>query len=73
MDAELQRQAEAARGFMPADEGLALHEAAERVAAALPLANETWQTWQGAGMAAVPVRDLLALRAALRKMDVTIT
>ena len=28
MDAELRRQAEAARGFMPADEGMALHDAA---------------------------------------------
>jgi len=28
MDAELRRQAEAARGFMPPDEGLALHDAA---------------------------------------------
>ena len=32
MDAELRRHAEAARGFMPPDEGLALHDAAAAVA-----------------------------------------
>jgi predicted O-methyltransferase YrrM len=31
MDAELRRHAEAARGFMPSDEGLALHDAAAAV------------------------------------------
>ena len=37
MDAELRRRAEAARGFMPPDEGLALYEAAASVAVAGPL------------------------------------
>ena len=37
MDAELRRQAEAARGFMPPDEGLALYEAAAAVAVDGPL------------------------------------
>jgi predicted O-methyltransferase YrrM len=37
MDADLQRHAEAARGFMPADEGLALHEAAMSVTVQGPL------------------------------------
>jgi predicted O-methyltransferase YrrM len=36
MDAELRRQAEAARGFMPPDEGLALHDAAAAVAVGGP-------------------------------------
>ena len=37
MDAALRRQAEAARGFMPPDEGLALHDAAAAVAVEGPL------------------------------------
>jgi predicted O-methyltransferase YrrM len=37
MDAELRRHAEAARGFMPPDEGLALHDAALAVAVDGPL------------------------------------
>jgi len=37
MDPELRRHAEAARGFMPPDEGLALHDAAAGVAVAGPL------------------------------------
>ena len=37
MDADLQRHAEAARGFMPADEGLALHGAAMSVSVPGPL------------------------------------
>ena len=37
MDAELRRQAEAARGFMPADEGMALHDAASAVAVDGPM------------------------------------
>ena len=36
MDAQLQAAAEAARGFMPPDEGLALHEAGLAAAAAVP-------------------------------------
>jgi predicted O-methyltransferase YrrM len=36
MDPELRRAAEAARGFMPPDEGLALHDAAIAAAAAVP-------------------------------------
>jgi len=35
MDASLQKAAEAARGFMPAEEGLALHDAAASVGAAV--------------------------------------
>ena len=35
MDTELRARAEAARGFMPADEGLALYEAATAVPAPL--------------------------------------
>lgn len=37
MDPELRRHAEAARGFMPVDEGEALHDAARAVAVAGPL------------------------------------
>ena len=37
MDPELRRQAEAARGFMPADEGMALHDTASAVAVDGPM------------------------------------
>ena len=37
MDAELRKAAEAARGFMPAPEGLALHETATRYARVGPI------------------------------------